>query len=57
MKNIISINKKASFNYTLSDFFICGIQLKGAEIKSIRSNFYSNTDDVTAGSTITYKGT
>jgi len=44
MKNIISINKKASFNYTLSDFFICGIQLKGAEIKSIRSKKINITD-------------
>ncbi len=44
MKNIITINKKASFNYTLSDFFICGIQLKGAEIKSIRSKKINITD-------------
>ncbi len=44
MKNIISINKKASFNYSLSDFFICGIQLKGAEIKSIRSKKINITD-------------
>jgi len=35
--HIITINKKASFSYTLSDFFTCGIQLKGSEIKSIRS--------------------
>ncbi len=34
--HIITRNKKASFSYTLSDFFICGIQLKGSEIKSIR---------------------
>ena len=34
--HIITTNKKASFSYTLSDFFICGIQLKGSEIKSIR---------------------
>ena len=45
MKNItITINKKASFNYTLSDFFTCGIQLKGAEIKSIRSKKVNITD-------------
>tara|TARA_Y100001968_G_C19415620_1_gene748841 strand:- start:1150 stop:1608 length:459 start_codon:yes stop_codon:yes gene_type:complete len=37
-KNIITINKKASFSYILSDFFICGIQLQGSEIKSIRAN-------------------
>tara|TARA_B100000530_G_scaffold253606_1_gene167433 strand:- start:820 stop:1290 length:471 start_codon:yes stop_codon:yes gene_type:complete len=35
-KHIITQNKKASFSYTLSDFFICGIQLQGSEIKSIR---------------------
>tara|TARA_Y100001968_G_C19267473_1_gene672448 strand:+ start:256 stop:714 length:459 start_codon:yes stop_codon:yes gene_type:complete len=34
--NIITANKKASFSYQLSDFFTCGIQLKGSEIKSIR---------------------
>ena len=34
--NIITINKKASFSYNLTDFFICGIQLQGSEIKSIR---------------------
>jgi len=45
MKNIIiTINKKASFNYALSDFFTCGIQLKGAEIKSIRSKKVNITD-------------
>ncbi|MBL31835.1 MAG: SsrA-binding protein [Flavobacteriales bacterium] len=36
--NIINTNKKASFSYQLSDFFTCGIQLKGSEIKSIRMN-------------------
>jgi len=34
--HIITTNKKASFLYTLSSFFTCGIQLKGSEIKSIR---------------------
>jgi len=34
--NIISTNRKSNFSYTLSDFFVCGIQLKGHEIKSIR---------------------
>ncbi len=33
---IISTNKKASFNYFLSDFLECGIALKGTEIKSLR---------------------
>ncbi|MBR0439160.1 MAG: SsrA-binding protein SmpB [Bacilli bacterium] len=33
---IIATNKKASFNYFLSDFMECGIVLKGTEIKSLR---------------------
>ena len=35
---IISQNKKAAFNYFLSDFTECGIELKGTEIKSLRVN-------------------
>ena len=34
--HIISKNKKAYFSYIISDIFICGLQLKGSEIKSIR---------------------
>ena len=33
---IIAQNKKASFNYFLSDFTECGISLQGTEIKSLR---------------------
>ena len=33
---IIANNKKAFFNYFLSDFTECGIELKGTEIKSLR---------------------
>ena len=33
---LITKNKKASFSYTLTSYFVCGIQLKGSEIKSIR---------------------
>ena len=40
MKNtgikIIASNKKAHFNYFLSDFMEAGIELKGTEIKSLR---------------------
>lgn len=40
MKNegikIIAQNKKAHFNYFLSDFTECGISLRGTEIKSLR---------------------
>ena len=35
---IIAQNKKAHFNYFLSDFTECGIELKGTEIKSLRLN-------------------
>jgi len=35
-KHIITINKKASFSYALSEFFMCGMKLEGSEIKSIR---------------------
>ena len=35
---IIAQNKKASFNYFLSEFTECGIELKGTEIKSLRVN-------------------
>lgn len=33
---IISTNKKAQFNYFLTEFFEAGIELKGTEIKSLR---------------------
>lgn len=35
---IISTNKKAQFNYFLSEFTEAGIELKGTEIKSLRVN-------------------
>ncbi|MCQ2802192.1 MAG: SsrA-binding protein SmpB [Bacilli bacterium] len=35
---IIATNKKAYFNYFLSDFTEAGIELKGTEIKSLRVN-------------------
>ena len=35
---IISNNKKAYYNYFLSDFLEVGIELKGTEIKSLRVN-------------------
>jgi SsrA-binding protein len=36
MKTIIE-NRKAHFNYTITDKFIAGIQLTGTEIKSVRN--------------------
>ena len=35
---IIAINRKAKFNYTLSQSYKAGIQLKGYEVKSIKEN-------------------
>jgi SsrA-binding protein len=37
-RKILVTNRKASFNYFLSDFLECGIELKGTEIKSIKNN-------------------
>ena len=34
---IITLNRKASFNYFFSDLIEAGIVLKGSEIKSVRS--------------------
>lgn len=41
---IIAGNKKAHFNYFLSDFTECGIVLTGTEIKSLRANGATMTD-------------
>lgn len=41
---IIATNKKAHFNYFLSDFTECGIVLVGTEIKSLRANSCSIGD-------------
>lgn len=41
---IITNNRKAHFNYFLSDFLECGISLVGTEIKSIRDNKVSIND-------------
>lgn len=34
--HVIANNRKAHFNYVLSDFLECGLELKGTEIKSLR---------------------
>ncbi len=41
---IIAQNKKAHFNYFLSDFTECGISLMGTEIKSLRLHSCSISD-------------
>lgn len=38
------LNKKASYEYFLTDYFEAGIQLQGTEIKSIRSGHVSLVD-------------
>jgi SsrA-binding protein len=41
---ILVKNSKAHYNYFLSDFLECGIELKGTEIKSLRQNGASLND-------------
>ena len=41
---IVTNNKKAFFEYFLSDFIECGISLQGTEIKSLRMNGCSLSD-------------
>lgn len=41
---VLAKNSKASFNYFLSDFLECGIELKGTEIKSLRTHGASLND-------------
>ncbi len=41
---IIAQNRKAHFNYFLSDFIECGIALKGTEIKTLRKHSCSIGD-------------
>jgi len=44
MSNIIAQNKKAHFEYILLDRFEAGIELKGAEVKSMRQGKASLND-------------
>ena len=41
---IIAQNRKAHFNYFLSDYMECGLVLKGTEIKSLRKSACSIGD-------------
>lgn len=41
---LIATNRKAKFNYFLSDFTECGIQLVGSEIKALRAGHCSLDD-------------
>ena len=41
---IISLNRKASFNYFFDDLFEAGVVLKGSEIKSVRDGKVNISD-------------
>lgn len=41
---VLSVNKKARFNYAIEETLECGIELKGTEVKSIRLNKFSYSD-------------
>lgn len=41
---LLCTNKKAQFNYFLSEFTECGIELKGSEIKALRAGHCSLDD-------------
>ena len=43
-RKLLANNKKARFNYTIEDSMECGIELKGTEVKSIKSGKCSFTD-------------
>ncbi|HAH63707.1 MAG TPA: SsrA-binding protein [Treponema sp.] len=43
-KKIIAENKKARFNYFIEDSIECGIELQGAEVKSIKAGNLSFSD-------------
>ena len=45
---IVTSNKKAHFNYFLSEFTECGLVLKGTEIKSLRAHGCSLNDSYIA---------
>ena len=45
---IITINRKASFNYFFKEIFEAGIVLKGSEIKSVRSGKINIADSYAA---------
>jgi SsrA-binding protein len=44
VRKILADNRKARYNYTVTDTLECGIALKGTEVKSLRSGKFSFTD-------------
>ncbi len=43
-RKLLADNRKARYNYTVTDTLECGIALKGTEVKSLRSGKFSFTD-------------
>ncbi len=43
-KKVIAQNRKAHFNYTITDSFECGIALQGTEVKSVKNGNISFPD-------------
>lgn len=40
----LAVNKKARFNYYVTDSLECGIELKGTEVKSVKAGKFSFSD-------------
>jgi SsrA-binding protein len=40
----LAVNKRAKFNYTITDTLECGIELKGTEVKSVKLGKFSFSD-------------
>ena len=40
----IAVNKKARFNYYVTESLECGIELKGTEVKSVKAGKFSFSD-------------
>lgn len=41
---VLSVNKKARYNYAIDEYIECGIVLEGTEVKSVRQNRFSYSD-------------
>lgn len=41
---VLSVNRKARFNYAIVDSFECGIELVGTEVKSMKEGRFSYSD-------------
>ena len=41
---VLSVNRKARFNYAIMDSFECGIELVGTEVKSMKEGRFSYSD-------------